>query len=251
MAESFGTDAARYDRARFSYPSELIERIVERSPGPTFVDVGCGTGIAARQFAAAGCRVLGVEPDSRMAAFARHSGIDVEECTFENWDPAGRIVDAVVAGQARHWVDPAAGATKASGVLRPGGILAVFWHAFEPPRDVASAFVSAFRRAVPDAPVAVTTETMTRDAYRAICAKPAAGIRGSEAFGVVEEWRDDWAVTLTRDEWLDQLPTQGLLTQLAPDARAPILDAVGAAIDARGGSFMLKCATFTVAARRR
>ncbi|MGW3626958.1 methyltransferase domain-containing protein [Streptomyces sp. NPDC000880] len=31
------------------------------------LDVGCGTGIAARQFQAVGCRVLGVEPDARMA----------------------------------------------------------------------------------------------------------------------------------------------------------------------------------------
>ncbi len=32
------------------YPSALVERIVAASPGPDVLDVGCGTGIAARQF---------------------------------------------------------------------------------------------------------------------------------------------------------------------------------------------------------
>jgi hypothetical protein len=34
--------------------------------------------IEARQFQAAGCKVLGVEPDARMADFARRSGVEVE-----------------------------------------------------------------------------------------------------------------------------------------------------------------------------
>lgn len=109
VAESFGADAERYDRARPSYPGALVERIVAASPGSEVLDVGCGTGIAARQFQAAGSRVLGVDPDARMAELARQGGIDVEVTKFEAWDPAGREFDAVIAGQAWHWVDPAAG----------------------------------------------------------------------------------------------------------------------------------------------
>jgi ubiquinone/menaquinone biosynthesis C-methylase UbiE len=54
MAESFGVDAERYDRTRPRYPDALVERIVAASPGPEILDVGCGTGIEARQFQAAG-----------------------------------------------------------------------------------------------------------------------------------------------------------------------------------------------------
>jgi SAM-dependent methyltransferase len=82
VAESFGGDAARYDRTRPPYPAALVEAIVAASPGPGFLDVGCGTGIEARQFQAAGCRVLGVEPDARMAEFARRSGVEVEVARF-------------------------------------------------------------------------------------------------------------------------------------------------------------------------
>jgi SAM-dependent methyltransferase len=146
VAESFGSDAERYDRARPSYPGALVERIVVASPGRDVLDVGCGTGIAARQFQAAGCRVFGVDPDERMAGLARQSGLEAEVATFEAWDPAGRAFDAVVAGQAWHWVDPVAGAAKAAQVLQPGGRLAVFWNAFQPPPGLGEAFAGVYRR---------------------------------------------------------------------------------------------------------
>src|SRR5580704_2397361 len=133
IAESFGNDAEGYDRARPGYPGALVAQIVAESPGLDVLDVGCGTGIAARQFQAAGCTVLGVEPDARMAEFARARGLPVEVATFEAWDPAGRTFDTVIAAQSWHWIDPFTGAAKATQVLRPGGRLAIFSHVYEPP----------------------------------------------------------------------------------------------------------------------
>src|SRR3954454_22996487 len=90
MAESYGVDAQRYDQARPGYPDALVARIVAGSPGPDVLDVGCGPGPAPRQFQAAGCAGLGVEPDARMAAFARAHGLEVEVAAFEAWESAGR-----------------------------------------------------------------------------------------------------------------------------------------------------------------
>src|SRR5690606_41219093 len=81
VAESFGVDPERYDRARPRYPDALVERIVAASPGPDVLDVGCGTGIAARQFRAAGCTGLGGDPDARMAGHARRPGRPAEAAT--------------------------------------------------------------------------------------------------------------------------------------------------------------------------
>src|SRR5918999_3383058 len=92
-AESFGADAERYDRTRPRYPDALVQRIIAASPGSDVLDVGCGTGIAARQFQAAGATVLGVDVDARMADFARQRGLEVEVATFESWDHAGRFFD--------------------------------------------------------------------------------------------------------------------------------------------------------------
>ena len=73
-AESFGQDAASYDRLRPSYPDQLIQELLADGPSDV-LDVGCGTGIAGALLAARGCRVLGVEPDERMAALARAKGL--------------------------------------------------------------------------------------------------------------------------------------------------------------------------------
>jgi SAM-dependent methyltransferase len=252
VAESFGADAERYDRTRPRYPDALVDRIVAASPGPDVLDVGCGTGVATRQFQAVGCRVLGVEPDARMAEFARRSGVEVEVAMFEAWDPAGRAFDAVIAGTAWHWVDPVAGAAKAAQVLRPGGRLAPFHHVFQSPPEVTEALAKVYRRVAPDSPFNLSSQ-LTRsalDAYQTLFAKIADGIREAGGFGDPEQWRFDWERSYTRDEWLDQLPTHGALTQLPPDKLAEVLEGAGAAIDAMGGSFMMPYTTVVVTAAR-
>ncbi|MFI6742822.1 class I SAM-dependent methyltransferase [Nonomuraea sp. NPDC050451] len=249
MAESFGVDAERYDRTRPHYPDAMVTRIVAGSPGPDVLDVGCGTGIEARQFQAAGCKVLGVDPDARMADFARHEGLEVEVSTFETWDPAGRDFDAVIAGQAWHWVDPVAGAAKAAQVLRPGGRLAVFWNASHTPPDLAEAIAAVYRRIMPDAPI-FQRALSDSDAYAALSAKAADGIRQAGAFGEVERWRFDWERPYTRDEWLDLLPTTGVHTRLPAATLQEVLAGVGAAVDAVGGGFTMRYAAVVVTAVR-
>jgi SAM-dependent methyltransferase len=252
VAESFGGDADRYDRTRPSYPDALVNRIIAASPGRDVLDVGCGTGIEARQFQAAGCAVLGVEPDARMAEFARRSGVEVEVATFEAWDPAGRNFDAVIAGTAWHWVDPVAGAAKAASVLRRGGLLAPFHHVFETPPQVTEALAIVYRRVVPDSPFNLAGQPARPpvELYQPLFAKIADGIREAREFSEPEQWRFDWERAYSRDEWLDQLPTLGALTQLAPDKLAQVQEGVGAAIDAIGGSFTMRYTTVAVTAAR-
>ena len=261
IAESFGLDADRYDRARPRYPDALVDRIAagaarsQHRPDvpdvPDVLDVGCGTGIVARQFQAAGCRVLGVDPDARMANLARRRGLEVEVSTFEAWHNAGRSFDAVVSGQAWHWVDPVAGAATAARALRPGGRLAVFWNAFQPPSGLAEAFAAVYRRVMPDSPLfRGGAGHGGPDAYRGPCAKAAEGMRQAAAFGEPEQWRFDWDRRYTRDEWLDHLPTSGFWAQIPAAGQREVLAGIGAAVDAAGGGFMMHYATVAVTAAR-
>ncbi|MGY1871213.1 class I SAM-dependent methyltransferase [Nocardia gipuzkoensis] len=250
MAVSFGVDAQRYDQARPGYPSALVARILAGTPGTDVLDVGCGTGIAAGQFQAAGCTVLGVEPDVRMADFARARGLRVEAATFEAWQPGDRMFDAVIAAQSWHWVDPVAGTAKAAAVLRPGGRLAIFGHVYEPPAEVAQPFAAAYRRVAPDSPFSGQPARRPLELYRAGYAKIADQIRETEQFGDPEQWRFDWQQSYTRDQWLEFLPTTGGLTRLRPDQLAEILDAVGNAIDSLGGSFTMDYTTLAATAAR-
>ncbi|HEX3779963.1 MAG TPA: class I SAM-dependent methyltransferase [Pseudonocardiaceae bacterium] len=248
IAESFGLQAQRYDRARPRYPDAMVEAIVAASPGPDLLDVGCGTGIAARQFQAAGCRVLGVEPDPRMAQLARDFGVTVEEGKFEDWDPTGRTFDTVIAAQAWHWVDPVAGVAQAARVLRPGGRLAVFWNAFETAPEVAEALSAVFARVLPDSPVRISM--VGPDSYSAFCVKTAEELRKVGGFDDSQEWRFGWDRVYTRDEWLDQIPTSGGHSQIPPAKQEELLSGTGAAIDELGGSFTVNYTAVVLTAAR-
>ncbi|MDT0305191.1 class I SAM-dependent methyltransferase [Streptomonospora wellingtoniae] len=250
IAESFGTDPERYDRARPRYPDAMVRAITAACPGPDVLDAGCGTGVSARAFQKAGCRVLGVEPDARMAGWARRHGTEAEIAKFESWDPADRSFDAVVSGQAWHWVDPDAGAAKAAGILRPGGRLAVFWNAARPPLALAEAFDDVYRRILPDFLARAQWTPTGADPYGAVCDRAAGGIRDCASFGEPEQWRFDWERTYTREEWLDQVPTTGGHTRLAPEELERVLEGVGAAVDDFGGAFTMPYTALVVTASR-
>jgi SAM-dependent methyltransferase len=130
-AESFGVAAEQYDRHRPRYPQPLIAGLVT-SVGMRVLDVGAGTGIAAKQLAEAGAEVVAVEPDERMAGVAAAKGIRVEQSTFEEWQPAGREFDLVVFAQSFHWVDTRPALEKVAAILRPGGRLAILANRIHP-----------------------------------------------------------------------------------------------------------------------
>jgi SAM-dependent methyltransferase len=250
IAESFGVDADRYDRARPRYPDEMVNRILAESPGRDVLDVGCGTGIVARQFQAAGCDVLGVDVDPRMVEFARRTGLDAELGTFENWDPAGRAFDAIVAGQSWHWVDPVAGAAKAAEALRPDGRLAVFWNVAQPPPELADGLSSAYRRVLPDSPFS-NGVFPGLGGYTAYFASAADGLQNVGSFGDAEQWRFDWQHSYGRQEWLERVPTFSGHDQFTPEKLNELLSCIGAAIDAVGGSFTMSYTAAVLTAQRR
>ena len=177
-----------YDRTRPRYPQPMVDAIIAATSGGDgleVLDVGIGTGVAAQPFREAGCRVLGVDVDERMAEFARHAGFEVEIARFEDWGSGGRRFDAVIAGQTWHRVDPVCGAAKAAAVLRPGGRLAVFWNVFQPPPDLSEAFAAVYRRVLRDTPFGRGTS-----GGLAACSgqftTAAGGIREEVAFGCPE-----------------------------------------------------------------
>ncbi|HEX5011704.1 MAG TPA: class I SAM-dependent methyltransferase [Planctomycetota bacterium] len=132
----FDDRAEDYALYRPGYARDLVPRLAaERGlpPGAHVADVGCGTGLLARSFLDAGCRVTGVEPSDPMRAqavaqlggrpgFACHAG------TAEASGLPDASVDAVVAGQAFHWFDVERARAEFLRVLRPGGWVALVWN---------------------------------------------------------------------------------------------------------------------------
>jgi SAM-dependent methyltransferase len=249
VAESFGSDADRYDRTRPRYPPALVDRILAASPGHDALDVGIGTGVSAQPFRLAGCRVLGIESDARMAEFARRRGFVVEVAKFEDWDPAGRTFDLVVAGQTWHWVDPVAGAAKAAEVLRPGGKLALFWNVFQLPPDLGDMFAAVYQRVLPDSPF-FRGMSAGLAAYSGQFTKVTDGIREASAFGRPEQWQVGWQRSYSTTEWLDMVPTFGGHGQLPPGKLEELLAGLQEAIDAAGGSFTMNYSAVAITAVR-
>jgi len=247
-AESFGAAAERYDRSRPTYPAALIDRILGPTPQDLEVlDVGCGTGIAARLFAARGARVLGVEADRRMADLARRRGTEVEVARFEDWDPAGRTFDRVTAGQAWHWVDPIVGTAKAAEVLKPGGRLCLFWNIGRPSEAIAAKLDEVYARLAPGAEsYSVLTGYSTEDGYQAV----RKAIREHPDLTGPEDERFSWSRSYATEQWLDQLPTHSDHATMEPEQLEELLAAVGAVIEAAGGSFEMDYSTLLLVSTR-
>jgi SAM-dependent methyltransferase len=231
-ASTFGDDPEQYDRARPTYPAALIDELMRTDP-VRVLDVGCGTGIAGRLFAARGCEVVGVEADARMAAVARRHGLDVEVARFEEWDARGRLFDLVVSGQAWHWVDPDVGGMRAADALRPQGRLGVFWNFGTHEPETKAAFEEAYARTASELSnsYALGTPPAEEDELRAF--------RRNGRFDPVEVLEFRWERRYTRSEWLDQLPTHSDHRLLPESQRRALLDAVGEVIDGLGGSLLV------------
>jgi len=245
-AGSFGEDPALYDRARPSYPDELVDALVAGAPRDV-LDVGCGTGIAGRLFASRQCRVLGGEPDERMAAVARHHGLTVECATFEAWDPRDRQFDLVVSGQAWHWVEPEAGARKAAAVLRPGGAVGLFWNQGQPVGDVRAALDGVYHRRAPGLEAySILLRPLGRERFEAA----AAALAATGCFSAPAVTAYGWSQRYTTGQWIDHLLTHSDHRTMPAEARTPLLEDIGAVVDRFGGSMQIDYTCWLVTARR-
>ena len=100
LARSFGTEAARYDQARPSYPAAALERVLaalrrppEPRPAAGLVDVGAGTGKLTALLVDRAAEVVAVEPDPQMLAVltARLPQVRALPGSAESHPAAGRL----------------------------------------------------------------------------------------------------------------------------------------------------------------
>jgi SAM-dependent methyltransferase len=240
-AESFGGLAQQYDHARPGYPAALIEDLVALHPTDV-LDVGCGTGKAARLLADHGLPLLGVEVDPLMAEVARGHGLQVEVSAFETWDPAGRHFDLITCGQAWHWIDPVMGAAKTFSLLRPKGTLALFWNV----GDVDAALGQAF-----DAVYAAVTPALARSVLRGGNRSVDPYRSPLEAAGfALRTRRYPWEQRYARAEYLELVGTHSDHSTLPRRVFDELTGRLGAAIDQHGGSVTMIYSTEVVLAAR-
>jgi SAM-dependent methyltransferase len=128
-ARSFGSVAREYAALRPSYPADAVRFLLGDIPRRV-LDLGAGTGLLTELLVGAGHEVVAVDPSVEMLAHLteRLPGVTALVGTAEDLPVSDDDVDAVVAGQAAHWFDPAPAAREIRRVLRPGGVVGLIWN---------------------------------------------------------------------------------------------------------------------------
>ena len=242
----FGEVAEQYDAARPSYPEALFDAVVEYGAlraGDAALEIGAGTGKATMAFVARGLRVHALEPSAEMAAVLRAKGVELEEAMFESWPVRNGAFRLVYAAQAWHWVHGADRYERVASTLEPGGTLAVFWNqGREWTGDLGAANDAVYDEHAPH---------LTHGVSRWQLDNSIAQIEGSGRFGEVAKRVFTWEQRYSTSEWLTLLGTHSDHRILPEARRRRLHGAVGAVIDAHGGSVdAIYDATLFLASRR-
>lgn len=282
----FGEVADTYDRVRPGYPAELFDAIYALAglaPGQSahLCESGAGTGKASVPVgvvaARSGWSLTCVEPDPAMSRVLAHNlaaigGLDhaIFECGLESFADGARAGEAghgpfslLFAAQSWHWVTPATRADHAAALLADGGTLALIWNVARPhpPElqhdldEVYSQFMRLPNRA-PD--LGPDTAPMPPSSPQPIGAglTPSAKERytreleSSGLFGPVTLESRGWVASHDTSEWLAVLETHSDHRILPVEVREPLLERVGAVVEAHGGHVDIEYDAVAILAKR-
>lgn len=134
--QRFTSRVAEYVRYRPDYPDALAAWLRDEHGVTTdwcVADIGAGTGISSKMYLDAGHAVTTVEPNAAMRAAAQHwlgnaQRFNAVDGSAEATGLPDASVDLVSAAQAFHWFDQSAIKPEWRRILRPGGLVAVYWN---------------------------------------------------------------------------------------------------------------------------
>ena len=132
-ASSFDPLARAYDAFRTGYAAELFDVLFEAGlvAGAQVLDAGCGTGLVAAELVRRGCRVSGIDISEPMLdrARARVPQASFQVARAEALPFPAAAFDAATSAQAFHWFDQPCALAELARVVRPGGLVAIWWKA--------------------------------------------------------------------------------------------------------------------------
>ncbi|MDR6691380.1 SAM-dependent methyltransferase [Microbacterium sp. 1154] len=240
---SFGQAASAYESGRPMYPSEAVSWLLEpvREPGRALrvADVGAGTGKLTRAVVELDADVVAVDPDADMLATLRQNarGVPTFVGTAENLPLPDSGLDAVVMGQAWHWVDVEPASLETARVLRSGGVLGLIWNI----RDERVDWVRQLTAAMGGSNAEVLLSTT--------------GPRVTAPYTELEHRQWSWERRITLPQLRDLVVSRSDIITASPEKRAGIeaaVDGVVASVPdlADGGSVALPYVTHAFRTRR-
>ncbi|HTA37611.1 MAG TPA: class I SAM-dependent methyltransferase [Candidatus Acidoferrales bacterium] len=127
---TFDELAEAYEAGRIGYSTELYNMLVGFGLNPklTVIDVGCGTGLASRPLIENGFHVTGIDISEPMLekARARFPGTWIKASAEKIPFPDANF-DVAISAQTMHHLNRAAAMAEMVRVVKPGGIIAVWW----------------------------------------------------------------------------------------------------------------------------
>lgn len=183
LGTSFGMAAGDYEKGRPGYPPEAVAWMLGEAP-LRVLDAGAGTGKLTAEVVRQGHQVIALDPDAAMLETLSRAvpGVETRVGTAEATGLPDSSVDAVVLGQAWHWVDVESASAEMARILRPGGVLGLIWNI----RDEEVPWVARL------------TEVMHGSKAEELLA--GRGPEVSAPFGPLEHLSFPWARPMTADE---------------------------------------------------
>lgn len=221
-SRSFGAAAAIYEAGRPEYPLEGVEYLLAPLDAGTrrVADIGAGTGKLTRVVAGLPqTEVVAIDPDAKMLAQLQTAvpGVPTFVGTAEHLPLPDASVDAVVLGQAWHWVEPIAGSAEIGRVVRPGGVLGLIWNV----RDESVDWVRQL------------TAIMHGSAAETLLASPE-GPPIAEPFGGLESRSWSWTRTMNRDLMNQMVNSRSYVLTASDAERERVRTELDAFLDALG-----------------
>lgn len=204
QAASFDSAADTYERARPSYPDEAVDWLLRTRPREV-LDLGAGTGKLTRALVGRVGAIHAVDPSPNMLAQLQavvpsaHTAVG----TAEQIPLPDASVDAVLAAQAWHWVDPDRAVPEVRRVLRPGGVLGLIWNV----RDESVPWVARL------------TEIMQGSAAERYVAED----RMPTDLGQLERLTVRWERAFDRESLLELVASRSYIITATPEVRSDVL----------------------------
>jgi SAM-dependent methyltransferase len=213
-ARSFDAVADEYDAGRPSYPPGVYDALGELA-GRRVLDVGAGTGIATRQLLARGAVVTAIDVGPAVLARAARRTPGLVAVVGDGTALPARdgAADLITFAQSWHWLGADVALPEVHRALAPGGRLAAWWsQARADEEEWFGAYWTIIERNCPG------TRLLQRDVdWGATMAQ-------GPWFDVGDPVSVPWRREVSVDGWMVDQASHSYIADLAPDARACVLD---------------------------
>jgi len=221
MSRSFGAEAGSYEAGRPDYPFAAVSWMLERMPAGAhrIADVGAGTGKLTRVLVEApGAEVVAIDPDPAMLAALREAvpGVPAFVGTAEALPLPDAGVDAVVLGQAWHWVDPTAASAEIGRAVTGGGVLGLIWNLRDDRVDWVRRLTGIMHGS--------HAETMLAEGDPVV----------AEPFGPLERESWEWVRPMTREQLHSMARSRSYIITASAEEKARIRSGIDALLDGLG-----------------